>query len=255
MKQKVKNISNRFTLEIAQWEGIETIVLGEAARIETFDPYFNIDLDVYFHGSLLPSNDRRERFAHPGGFETSPIFPIDRFMVEELPVSIHYKDVSRMALLLKRVEEGSWVFRRDSTNLLYRIENAEVLYSKTDWFEGLRQRITSIPEIFWNALTEAARFSLDQYLNGIGAAVYRGDNLYYQFSASGFCQSLCSYVFALNRKFEPTGRLLYDRIKSLKVLPDEFLGRFNSFIRPDQKLSPERKFEIAKLLAKSISML
>ncbi|HUV08766.1 MAG TPA: DUF4037 domain-containing protein, partial [Spirochaetia bacterium] len=75
------------------------------------------------------------------------------------------------------------------------------------------------------------------------------------FSASGFCQSLCSYVFALNRKFEPTGRLLYDRIKSLKVLPDEFLGRFNSFIRPDQKLSPERKFEIAKLLAKSISML
>jgi hypothetical protein len=99
---------------------------------------------------------------------------------------------------------------------------------------------------------EAARFSLDHYLNGIGAAVYRADNLYYQISASGFCQSLCSYVFALNKRLEPTGRLLHDHIKELEVLPDEFLGRFESFIRPDAKLPPERKFEVAKLLAKSI---
>ncbi len=237
---------------ISKWNGIASIVLGEVARVETYDPYFIIDLDVYFRGDLLPSNDRREQFGHPGGFETSPIYPIDRFLVDELPVSIYYKDVSRMSLLVKRVEEQTWVFRSESTHLLYRIRNGQVLYSKGNWFEELKQRLESIPDGFWKSIMEAARFSLDHYLNGIGAAVYRGDNLYYQISASGFCQSLCSYVFALNKRLEPTGRLLHDHIKELAVLPDEFLGRFESFIRPDAKLPPERKFEVAQLLAKSI---
>jgi hypothetical protein len=252
VQKKVKKILDWLIDIISKWNGIAAVVLGEVANVETYDPYFTIDLDVYFRGSLLPSNDRRERFDNPGGFETSPIYPIDRFLAEELPVSAHYKDVSRMSLLVKRVEEQTWVFRSESTHLLYRIQNGRVLYSKGDWLEQLKQRLDNIPEGFWKSIMEAARFSLDHYLNGIGAAVYRGDNLYYQISASGFCQSLCSYVFALNKRLEPTGRLLHDHIRGLKMLPDEFLGRFESFIRPDAKLPPERKFEIAQLLAKSI---
>jgi len=252
VQQKVKKILDGLVGTISEWNGIAAIVLGEVARVETYDPYFIIALDVYIRGDLLPSNDRREKFDHPGAFETSPIYPIDRFLVEELPVSVHYKDVSRMSLLVKRVEEQTWVFRSESTHLLYRIQNGQLLYSKGKWFEQLKQRLESIPDGFWKSIMEAARFSLDHYLNGIGAAVYRADNLYYQISASGFCQSLCSYVFALNKCLEPTGRLLHERIGELEILPDEFLGRFESFIRPDAKLPPERKFEVAQLLAKSI---
>jgi len=252
VQQKVKKILDGLVGTISKWNGVAAVVLGEVAKVETYDPYFNIDLDVYFRGDPLPSNDRREKFDHPGGFETSPLYPIDRFLVEELPVSVHYKDVSRMSLLVKRVEQQSWVFRSESTHLMYRIRNGQVLYSRGKWFEQLKQRLESIPDGFWKSIMEAARFSLDHYLNGMGAAVYRADNLYYQISASGFCQSLCSYVFALNRCLEPTGRLLHDHIKELKTLPDEFLGRFESFIRPDAELLPERKYEVAKLLAKSI---
>ncbi len=252
MQQKVKKILDGLVGTISKWNGIAAIVLGEVAKDETYDPYFIIALDVYIRGDLLPSNDRREKFDHPGGFETSPIYPIDRFLVGELPVSVHYKDVSRMSLLVKRVEQQTWVFRSESTHLLYRIQNGQILYSKGKWFEQLKQRLESIPDGFWKSIMETARFSLDLCLNGIGAAVYRADNLYYQISASGFCQSLCSYVFALNKCFEPTGRLLHDHIRELKILPDEFLGRFESFIRPDAKLLPERKFEVAQLLAKSI---
>jgi hypothetical protein len=252
MQRKAEQISARLCETVSQWDGVEAVVLGASSRVETYDPYFAVDLDVYFRGSLPPSNDRRELFENPGGFETSPVYPIDRFLVDGLPASVHYKEVSRINLLIKRVQDCSWVFRSESTNLLYRIENGEILYCKGDWFESLSGKLADIPDGFWSALMDAARFTLDHYLNGIGAAVYRNDDLYYQFSASGFCQSLCSYVFALNKRFEPTGRMLHDRIKELDTLPAEFLGRFETFIRPDAELPPERKYEIAKLLAKSI---
>ncbi len=253
MQRKTEQISTQLCETVSRWDGVAAVVLGGSSRVETYDPYFAIDFDIYCRGSLPPSNDRRELFDNPGGFETSPVYPIDRFLIDGLPVSMYYKEVSRINLLLKRVQDCSWVFRSESTNLLYRIQHGEVLYNKGDWFEGLREKLADIPDEFWNGLMEAARFSLDQYLNGIGAAVYRNDDLYYQFSASSFCRSLCSYVFALNKRFEPTGRLLHDRIKELDTLPAEFLGRFETFIRPDAELPPERKFEIANLLAKSIS--
>ncbi len=253
MKRKAKTISNEITEIISGWKGIAAIVMGINAEIETYDPYFSIDLDIYFRGYLIPSNDRREQLKNPGGFETSPIYPIDRFLKDELPVSIHYKDVSRINLLLKRVQEQSWVFRRESTNVLYRIEKGQVLYSQGTWFDELRSSFKEIPDGFWKGIIKAARFSLDQHLNGIGAAVYRNDNLYYQISASGFCTSLCSYVFAMNKRFEPSARLLHEHIKKLEQLPPEFLGRFESFIRPDAELKPSMKYEIAKLLARSLS--
>jgi len=252
VKQRVKGILKQLTDIISGWDRTSAVVAGEASKIETFDPYFTIDLDVYHRGDLLPSNDRRDRLGNPAGFETSPVYPVDRFLQDDLPVSISYKDVSRINLLLARVEEQSWVFRRESTELLYRIQKGDVLYAKGKWFEEVRERLKTVPEGFWKELMEATRFSLDYYLSGIGAAVYRGDNLFYQLSASGFCRSLCSYVYAMNRQFEPTGRLLHEQIKRLETLPEEFLGRFESFIRPDAKLPPERKYEIAKLLAKSI---
>ena len=117
----------------------------------------------------------------------------------------------------------------------------------------MRNRLKNIPEGFWESIKTAARFSLDNNLNRLGAAVYRNDNLFYQTSASDFCSALCSCIFAINRAFEPSGRLLHDQIKKLKKLPDEFLGRFESFIRPDSKMPPNRKYEIAQLLAKSIA--
>jgi hypothetical protein len=251
VQQKVTGISNRLTKVVSRWEGIVATVLGEAASIETYDPYFNIDLDVYFQGNLLPSNDRREQLGNPGGFETSPINPTDRFLLEDLPVSINYNEVTRINMLLKRVETQSWVFRLETTNILYRIEKGKVLFSEGGWFENLGKKLLNVSDGFWNNLKEATRFSMDYYLNSLGAAVYREDLLFYQFSSSRFLQSLCSFLFALNKRFEPSGRLLLENIKTLRVLPGEFMARFESLIRPDVEIPKERKFEIAKLLAKS----
>jgi hypothetical protein len=58
-----------------------------------------------------------------------------------------------------------------------------------------------------------------------------------------------------NGEYEPSHRAFFSRVGELTTLPDDFSGRFESFLRPDSELPPARKYEIAKLIAKSIVML
>jgi hypothetical protein len=56
----------------------------------------------------------------------------------------------------------------------------------------------------------------------------------------------------LNRTFEPSDRLIAERVQELPNLPDGFGGRFESMLRDNPELSQERKLEVAELLVKSI---
>ena len=64
--------------------------------------------------------------------------------------------------------------------------------------------------------------------------------------------NVISFLFAYNRKFESSGRMLMQRLRALPQLPDGFLGRLDTFVRADNELSPERKREIAELIARSL---
>jgi hypothetical protein len=55
-----------------------------------------------------------------------------------------------------------------------------------------------------------------------------------------------------NGQFEPSHRGYLALASALRTLPDDFAGRFESFLRPDSELPPSRKYEIAKLIARSI---
>jgi len=46
VKQRVKGILKQLTDIISGWDRTSAVVAGEASKIETFDPYFTIDLDV-----------------------------------------------------------------------------------------------------------------------------------------------------------------------------------------------------------------
>ena len=97
--------------QLAEVDGVQAVLLGEAADIEVFDPYFTIDLDVYTAG-VPPSIEKREKLLPDlEAFETSPVAAMDRFLVKGLPASVHYirsADVDRMLL---RISEMAWVFQ------------------------------------------------------------------------------------------------------------------------------------------------
>ena len=80
----------------------------------------------------------------------------------------------------------------------------------------------------------------------------REDPLFFALSMSRFLRGLASFLFALNRQFEPPARLLAGHLAGLARLPDGFVGRFESLLREEPELNRERKCEIAGLLARSV---
>jgi hypothetical protein len=66
--------------------------------------------------------------------------------------------------------------------------------------------------------------------------------------------ALCvaSFLFAVNRMFEPSDRMLAERIATLPVLPDGFMGQLDNLIRPIGDITMEARREIAQHIVRSL---
>jgi hypothetical protein len=252
VQKKVEHISQELNRIICSWSGIEAVVLGEAADAGILDPYFTISLDVFHYSGVPETEGRKNAFGNPTAFETVPGLTEDRFLLQELPVKIRYVSTERVDFMLTRVEDREWIFHDASTYLFYRLLHGHVLHQSTGWLDQTREKLKLMPDHFWQTLQNGARISAAYYLNDLRAAVFRGDRLFYTFSLSRFLRSLCSFLFAVNRTFEPSDRLIAERVRNLPHLPDGFVGRFESMLRDNPELPPERKREVAELLVKSI---
>ncbi len=252
MRQKVERCAADLRAVLAGWEGVEAVVLGEAAEVELLDPYFAVQLEVYHRGNLPSAEERRRRLNDPAAFEAATFQAEDRFLVDDLPVRIRYRELSWFDLIIKRIDDRLWAPHDSGTWIFYQVIRGQILYQRSAWLDGLRERLQRLPESFWETLVESTRFAVERYLRDLSAAVYRNDPLFFLMACSGFVRSLCSFLFALNRRFEPTGRMLYEQVLNLPELPEGFRGRFESLLRHEQELPPERKREIAELLTRSI---
>ena len=252
MKRKVRQIAGLLAERLSKVEGVQAVLLGEAAEIEVFDPYFTIDLDVYTSGSAPSIELRSSLFPGIEDFETSPVAAVDRFLMEELPASVHYirsADVDRMIL---RISEQTWVFHEPGTNPLYRIEQAEVLFTRDGWLEEARSALAHVPDQFWWQ-TRLRAFSLaERALSDLGAAAHRDDQLFFLVSASRLVRCVASFLFAINRRYEPSDRMLAERIASLATLPDGLTGLLDNFMRPIGEVSMEARREIAEHILRAL---
>lgn len=252
MKNKVQNLANAIAGMLEPLEGVDTITLHESAESDINDPYFFLSLDVYYRGQLPPHEQRIELFEGCGGFESSTYTHKDRFFCEDLPVRIEYKHIDHIDRILEQPEENIREFRHAGTYMLYRLYHGRVLLEKSSWLGAVRDRLKELPEPFWAALRENSFFSMEHYLADLKSAVAREDDLFYLVSLSGFVRSLCSLLCAVNRRFEPSGRRLFEYTLALEILPENFRGRFHSILREDPEFPPARKQEIADLLTRSM---
>jgi hypothetical protein len=252
MKRKVRRIAGTLAELLSRVEGVQAVLLGEAADIEVFDPYFTIDLDVYTAGPPPSIETRSSIFPGMEAFETSPVAAVDRFLMEELPASVHYirsADVDRMLL---RISEQTWVFHEPGTNPLYRIERGEVLFARDGWLEEARAALAHVPAQFWWQTRQRAFSLAERALSDLGAAAHRSDQLYFLVSGSRLLRCVASFLFAVNRQFEPSDRMLAERIVSLHTLPDGLGGQMDNFIRPIGEVSMDARREIAQHIVRSL---
>lgn len=252
MKRKVHRIAQSLAARIAQWEGTEAILLGEAAESDVNDPYFTIEIDVYLRGTPPDPARRRCLFPEAQGFDTSPISPVDRFLVEDLPASIHYMDAAAVDRVLWRLGDSTWVFHEPGTTWFYRIARGEVLYRKGTWVDEARAQLEAIPAVLWTQIRLRAFAAAEHSLGELRAATARSDSLFFLVSSGRLVRSVASFLFAANRQFEPPGRLISERLADLKVVPEGMAAMLDNFLRPAPEISTAARTEIADLIVRSL---
>lgn len=252
MMQKVETWSARVAEVLSQWPAIEAVTLGEPVGKDLYDPHFFISLDAYYAGSLPAPEERFESFGFGGGFDFSPFGTKDRFLVEDLPIRIEY---IKKELVTSRIEgkEGLFSFLRENgTYPFYRILHSRVLFYRSQWFEQIRSQLESMPASFFSSMRAFFLSRLEHHLSDLEAASLRGDALLFLVASGNFVRALCSTVFAINKTFEPSLRILQQEVWNLPILPESFHARLENFLRVDPELSMQRKTEIASLLVKSL---
>ena len=252
MKQRIERTINRLVEKLNKWDAVDTITLAPSAEIDYLDPYFFISLDVFYKKELPSVEERRNTFPEGLAFESSCFQTKDRFMVEDIPVRIEYKSIEKIDDMLRNLNSICDVNTQNDTYLFYRIDNNSVLSSKSDWLTEVQRRIHELPERFWESLVQNLLATMDHYRSDLGAAVVRGDNYFSLVASAGFIKSACAVLFAINKEFQPSPRVIYERVLELNKLPQDFRGRFDSFLRNDVAISSERRAEIGELMAKSI---
>ena len=107
------------------------------------------------------------------------------------------------------------------------------------------------PQFWWQARLRA--FSLaERALSDLGAAAHRSDDLFFLVSAARLVRCVASFLFAANRQFEPSDRMLAERIAALPNLPDALTGQLDSFMRPIGEVSKDARREIAEHIVRSL---
>ncbi len=255
MKPKVRELADKLVAVISAMDSVECVCLNEAAAIDTLDPYFALILDVYVHGQIPPAAVRASAYPEHSVFETSPTGFKDRFLVGGLPVRIEYKSVERieeLSAIALRSGSELWKIRDSGTYVFYRLVHCKPLFQRSDWLSGITGKLSNLGDSFWVQMRSFYQSTMDHFLADLGAAIMQDDPFNYLVTSASFIKYACAALFMENGEFEPSHRGYLSRVNGLKTLPDDFAGRFESFLRPDSELPPQRKYEIAKLIARSI---
>lgn len=254
MKRQINEAVEKITEQIFRWDAVDTATLM-ATPDDLYDPYFFLSIDIYYRGELPGAEKRREAFSFAGAFETETSNRKDRFLMGDIPVRLEFKDIARFDEVVRGSADAPVSLRDSGTYMFYRLQNARILRKRSEWLTEIRGDIEHLRPEFWTSICDAYRARMEHFVSDLGASVIQDDSLFFLISAAGFIRSLCSLLFAVNRKFEPSGRTLAKDTLALSVLPESFRGRFDAFLRAESDVPRERKFEIAGLLAKSTLLL
>jgi len=251
VKVKVRKVVDDIVEILSHWDGIHAVILQHFVEKDIYDPNFSITLDV-FRSQDIPDRDEREAaFTEARYFDSSRMKRKDRFMMNDLPVRISYKDTARVDLVLKKTDGEDWLTMERGTYLFHRIATGTVEWSRGDWCQRVLRELDNLPDAFWHTWKESCGRRIDHLLGDLGAAAIREDRFYFCFSLAGFLKSIAELLFAVNHVFEPGPRDFMATLGLLETLPDGFWARWDSLLREDEELPADRKREIAELLARA----
>jgi hypothetical protein len=173
-------------------------------------------------------------------------------------VRLEYKSIRHIEELVSIADtnvDSLWMIKDAGTYGFYRLANGEIVFSRGKWIKEIRKRLGNIGDAFWNEMRGAAQSKMEHFLSDLGAASFQGDEFHYLVASAGFIKAACLSLFCANRRFEPSHRAYYKQVLELPLLPDKVPGALENFLGTDSGATMERRFSIAKLIAKGIVIL
>jgi hypothetical protein len=260
MLRKVERLAATITEAVSAWDRVECVSSGEYSEVDILDPYFALVMDVYSRGVVPPPEGRKAAFAEkagdPGDFESSAAQFKDRFFIEGLPVRVEYKDAGVVDELISGARgldaKIMWGLKNSGTYVFHRLRSSRVLFKRSDWIDSVRKEIRDLPSLFWRAMRDSYQLKMEHLLADLGAAAQRDDDYFYDISSAAFIRYAAASLFMVNKIFEPSHRSVTALLPSLKKLPADFSGRWDSLVRYDPGIRKEQRFEVAQLIARSI---
>ncbi|MDR2434990.1 MAG: DUF4037 domain-containing protein [Treponema sp.] len=259
MKYKTKMLVERFSKTLSKWPSVECITVNEAALPDTLDPYFALILDVFCSASIPGAEERCRLYgADVAAFESSDHNQKDRFLIGDIPVRLEYKFTEKtegLVSIADTKQEFLWLLKDSGTYGFYRLVNGEIVFSRNNWIYGIRRRLENPGDQFWIEMRGAAQSKMEHFLSDMGAASFQKDEFHYLISSAGFIKMACLTLFCINRHFEPSHRAYYKRVLELPVLPESFPAEFENFLGADPDMTMQRRFALAKLIARGVIVL
>jgi len=256
MKYKTRVLVERFAEILSAWPGVECVTLNEAALPDMLDPYFALIFDVFF-SAPIPDEDRRcEMFGSDVvAFESSGVHEKDRFLLGDVPVRLEYKPTKKVEDLVSIADsqiDSLWLIKHSGTYGFYRLAVGEIVFSRAGWLDGIRKRLQVLPDPFWTEMRAAAQSKMEHFLADLGAASFQGDEFHYLVASAGFIKTACLALFCANRRFEPSHRAYYRQVIELPQLPERFSAQLENFFSGGPGASMDRRFSLAKLIARGV---
>lgn len=258
MKYKTKILVDRFTETLSAWPGVECITVNEASMHDILDPNFALILDVFCSASIPGADERcREYGDDVAAFESSGQNAKDRFLIGEIPVRLEYKNTVKIDELVHIADtknESLWLIKDSGTYAYYRLVNSEIVFSRTNWINDVRERLSRIGDQFWIEIRNSVQSKMEHFLSDLGAACFQGDKFHYLIASAGFIKNVCLTLFCINKRFEPSHRAYFKQVLELPVLPKSFAAEFETFL-DNEGISPESRFRLARVIAQRIVLL
>jgi hypothetical protein len=259
MKYKTKMLVERFAKTLSKWPSVECITVNEAALPDTLDPYFALILDVFCSASIPDAEERCRLYGDDvAAFESSDHNQKDRFLIGDIPVRLEYKFTEKtegLVSIADTKQEFLWLLKDSGTYGFYRLVNGEIVFSRNNWINGIRRRLENPGDQFWIEMRGAAQSKMEHFLSDLGAASFQKDEFHYLISSAGFIKTACLTLFCINRHFEPSHRAYYKQVLELPILPESFPAEFENFLGTDPDMTMQRRFALAKLIARGVVVL
>ena len=256
MKYKTKLLVERFSGILSSWEGVECITLNEAAMPDTLDPYFALIIDVFYSAPIPDADERCRKYGDDvAAFESSGQSEKDRFLIGDIPVRLEYKKTGKIDELVNIAcsnHESLWFIKDSGTYGFYRLANCEIVFSRTNWINNVRERLTHIGDQFWKEMRGAVQSKMEHFLSDLGAACFQRDKFHYLIASAGFIKTACLTLFCINRRFEPSHRAYFKQVCELPILPASFAAEFKTFLENNSGVDLDSRFYLAKLIAQKI---